>query len=486
VTGSERRGVTVVVPLFDDLPSIEQCLLSLLEHVDTGRDSILVINDCGPAVDAVDELARRLLDGRPGVRYERNPRNLGFVETCNLAAGLADPAHDVLLLNSDTIVEAGFLDELSAVLHAAPHHGIVCPRTNNATIASIPYYRRHPELDRDVSRSRQVHDRLVTDLPRFSVTPVAMGFCFLVRRELIREHGLFDPVFSPGYGEENDFCLRMKALGFSSLIAHRVFVAHLGARSFAGPRGRALRAAHERILTRRHPHYSSAVAAYLNNELDVVDRFADVLVPADDTVRVVVDHGFWRGETALRSAVLTAAERARTSGVSVTVTVPGWAVRRIQRRHPMLHVRRHGPVAELFDVAIVRAASATGDDLATAHRVSPRWLGVAGAESRSTSAPGEAIARYSTAIVASDAPASAVFDAAIAIGRAPIDLELLRDRDSLVTTADGWGPVGGRRPPLRDRVVRQLEWLAPGALEVIRRRRRAQRERAQRADATTT
>jgi len=486
VIGSERRGITVVVPLFDDLPSIEQCLHSVLEHVDLDRDALLVINDCGPAVDAVEELALRLLDGKTGVRYERNPRNLGFVATCNLAADLADPARDLLLLNSDTIVEAGFLDELSAVLHAAPHHGIVCPRTNNATIASIPYYRRHPELDREVSRAREVHARIVADLPRFSVTPVAMGFCFLVRRELIRDHGLFDPVFSPGYGEENDFCLRMKALGFASLIAHRVFVAHLGARSFAGPRGRALRAAHERILTRRHPHYSSAVATYLNDELDVVDRFADVLVPADDTVKVVVDHGFWRGDKELRSAVLEAAERAHASRVSVTVTVPGWAVRRTRLRHPALTVRRQGPVAELFDVAIVGAAPATGDDLATAHRVSPRWLGVVGAESRSTSAPGVAIARYSTAVVASDATASAVFDAAIAIGRAPIDLELLRDRDSLVTAAVGWGPVSGRRVPLRDRVVRQLEWRAPAALELIRRRRRAQRERAQRADATTT
>ena len=479
MTGSERRGVTVVVPLFDDLPSIEECLLSLLEHVDLGRDRILVVNDCGPAVDAVEGLVGRLLAGRPGVRYERNPRNLGFVATCNRAADLADPQHDLLLLNSDTIVEPGFLDELSAVLHAAPHHGIVCPRTNNATIASIPYYRRHPEADRDVARSRQVHGQVAADLPRFSVMPVAMGFCFLVRRELIRDHGLFDPIFSPGYGEENDFCLRMGALGYSSLVAHRVFVAHLGARSFTGPRGRALRAAHERILARRHPHYSAAVDTYLNDDLDVVDRFADVLVPADDVVKVVVDHGFWRGDRAVRSAVLAAAERASAIGVSVTLTVPGWAVRRTRVRHPTLTVRRQGPVAELFDIAIVRAASATGDAVATAHRVAPRWLAVIDAEARPTSAPGVAIARYSTAVVASDAPASAIFDAAIANGRAPIDLELLRDRDRLVTAADGWGPVRRRQAPLRDRVVRQLEWLAPGPLELIRRRRRAQRERTQ-------
>src|SRR5262249_1758724 len=197
--------------------------------------------------------------------------------------------NDILLLNSDTVTTPGFLEELSAVLHLSPLNGIVCPRSNNATIASFPFVLRDPSIGHEHSRAAQVHAALSDIMPRFNISPVAAGFCFLIRRELITRHGLFDDVFSPGYYEEYDFCLRMNEFGYSSIIANRVMVFHAHARSFVGAKGESILQAHEKVFVQRHPFSTRAIRAYMLLDRDPVDAFADVLVPSDEVRRVLVD-----------------------------------------------------------------------------------------------------------------------------------------------------------------------------------------------------
>lgn len=268
----------MVIPVYGDLPSLERCVVSVLDTVDTTVDSVLLVNDCGPDADTIERRLTELIAGRDGVRYERNDTNLGFVGACNRAAlELDSTTNDILLLNSDTVVTSGWLDELGAVLHDRADHGIVCARSTNATIASLPFRLRDPATPRTMDRSKATLDAVRDELPRYSYPPVAMGFCFLIRRELITEHGLFDEVFAPGYGEENDFCLRMDQHGYRSVMAHHVLVEHEGARSFLSARRAKLRADHERILVERHPDYPARVRDYLWAGIDPVDAFADVL-----------------------------------------------------------------------------------------------------------------------------------------------------------------------------------------------------------------
>lgn len=275
---ASRRPITIVVPVYGDAESLMACLRSLMATVDTERDRVLLVNDCGPDADEIESAVLALVGDRPGFRYERNARNLGFVGTCNRAALELDTSgNDILLLNSDTVTTPGWLDELGAVLHDDPSHGIVCARSTNATIASLPFRLRDPQRPRTLERTLAVATSLRDRLPRYSYPPVAMGFCFLVRRELIDRFGLFDEVFAPGYGEENDFCLRMSTEGYRSVMAHRAVVGHEGARSFTSARRARLRAAHERVLLARHPDYSHRVREYLWCSIDPVDAFADAL-----------------------------------------------------------------------------------------------------------------------------------------------------------------------------------------------------------------
>ena len=284
------RPTLVVVPVYGDLDSLLRCVDGLVEHVDTTVHRVLLLNDCGPDADEIERALLERIDGRAAFRYERNASNLGFVGTCNRAVTELDTGADgeaVLLLNSDAVPTAGFLDAMLEVLDE-DRTGVVTARSDNATIASIPYRLTNRGAARTEERTRTVHAAIAPLLPVSQVVPVAMGFCFLTRRELITEHGLFDEAFAPGYGEENDYCLRIAAHGWLARIANRALVLHAGGKSFAGNRN-ALRAAHQRELERRYPFLPDAVAAYQRHGTTATERFADVLVPAGPAARLAVD-----------------------------------------------------------------------------------------------------------------------------------------------------------------------------------------------------
>jgi len=368
---SMRNPVTVVVPVYGDLPSLLGCVESLKLTVDQQIDSVLLVNDCGPDADAIEAALLAAIENEPGFRYERNPRNLGFVGNCNRAALELDLTdNDILLLNSDTVTTPGFIEELSSVLHSAPEHGIVCARSNNATIASLPFRLRDPRAGRNVERTLAVHEALRDSLPRFSVAPVSMGFCFLVRRALITEYGLFDEIFAPGYGEENDFCLRMRSHGFLSLIAHRALVLHVGGLSFMPTRRAQLRNAHERILTARHPGYTEAVQSYLKRDGDPVDVFADCLVPADTTVRLLIDCA---GQpTPAELELLSELNGVTEPSLRTTVSVPATHRRELASRFPRLDVIAHRQLDRVWDVSFSAAPAPDAAQLDRLVRSSPR------------------------------------------------------------------------------------------------------------------
>lgn len=283
--------VTIVVPIYGDLPSLERCIESALQFGELEHNRLLLINDCGPEADAIEVRVREMIDGHPAVSYHRNHHNLGFVGTCNRAAGeLDDTENDILLLNSDAELTEGAVAELHAVLHASEKHGAVCPRSNNATIATMPFIQREADADRtDVERTRQVFESLKGQLPRYSIAPVAVGFCMMIRRQLIANYGLFDTAYGRGYSEENDFCLRVNKLGYSAVVANRALALHEGAKSFEGPERTTIREDNERTLIERYPYYPAAVAHYLEYGMDPADWFADFIVPTAAHPRVLID-----------------------------------------------------------------------------------------------------------------------------------------------------------------------------------------------------
>jgi GT2 family glycosyltransferase/glycosyltransferase involved in cell wall biosynthesis len=249
------RRLTVIIPVYRDVAVTRACIESVLAHRDPVADSVLLINDASPEPGMAALLARA--EAEPNVFVLTNGDNLGFVRAVNRGLAFARQG-DVLLLNSDTRIFPGGIDELYRVAHAAPGVGTVTPLSNNATIFSYPVPDQgSPELD-DVDFPTLAALVLALNRGRTIDVPTGHGFCMLITRAALDEVGGFDPAFGRGYGEENDFCRRAADRGLRNLAASGVYVEHRESVSFSAEKA-ALLSANLALLEARYPEYAAEV-----------------------------------------------------------------------------------------------------------------------------------------------------------------------------------------------------------------------------------
>jgi GT2 family glycosyltransferase len=258
-SGPLRRGADVVVPVYRGLRTVMACLDSVLPTLPDGS-RLHVVDDGG--VDAELGHALDSLAVTGSIVLHRLPTNRGFPSAANTGLRAA-AGRDVVLLNSDTVVPPGWLQHLAETAYSAPEIGSVCPLSNDATILSYPK-RNSPNPMRDpVALSALA--RRANGLATVHI-PVAVGFCMYIRRDCLDAVGLLrEDLWAQGYGEENDWCLRARHLGWRHVAAPGCFVAHEGGASF-GPARRHLLARNGAQLERLHPGYGAMVAAWIDSD----------------------------------------------------------------------------------------------------------------------------------------------------------------------------------------------------------------------------
>lgn len=261
------NNTTIVVPVYGDWPSLKECIESLQQNTNPRLHKVMLVNDCGPEADMIEKNIKKAIKDSPNFEYYRNKKNLGFVGNCNNAVMTLDKTNnDILLLNSDTKTTKGFLEEMSAVLYSSKHIGTVSPRSNNATICTFPLGAIH-ERGIESSKSFDLFQKSKEKLRRYNEAPTGHGFCLLIRRSLIQRFGLFDTAFGKGYGEEVDFCRRIKKQGWKCVIANQAYVFHLEARSFSMETKKKLIENSRKIIEARYPEYKAEVTSYIQNTL---------------------------------------------------------------------------------------------------------------------------------------------------------------------------------------------------------------------------
>jgi GT2 family glycosyltransferase len=258
----EGVRVDVVIPVYRGLDATRRCLRSLLRDPQPGLRSplhrIIVIDDASPEPALSRYLDR--LAARRFIRLLRNPTNLGFVASVN--RGIAEAgARDVVLLNADTEVPAGWLSRLAGQAYSHSRVATVSPFSNNATLCSYPAVEGGP-LPFGETLARIDAACLAANAGRSVTVPTTVGFCMYLRRDALDELGVFDAeTFGRGYGEENDYCMRANAAGWRHLLACDLFVYHEGEVSFGGNAPE--RAASVAPLEARWPEYRRRVGIHV-------------------------------------------------------------------------------------------------------------------------------------------------------------------------------------------------------------------------------
>lgn len=256
-----KRPISIIVPVYSDWSSLSKNIRSLKKAVGNREDiSVYYMNDCGPEADTLENKIINSINELSNFHYYRNPHNLGFVRNCNKAAfDIVSQNSDVLLLNSDTKVTKDFVTAMRKVLYSEDRIGAVTSRSNNATIWSVPMTGR---LANHRLASYLLYRLIRKQLPDRYITPTIHGFCVLIRRDVIRENGLFDEVYGSGYGEENDFAMRIRSKRWKCAVANNSYVFHYESRSFGEDKRNSQIEKNEKILTKRYPEYRHLVQEY--------------------------------------------------------------------------------------------------------------------------------------------------------------------------------------------------------------------------------
>jgi GT2 family glycosyltransferase len=285
------QSVIIVVPVFRDLEVTRNCLEALIASKLPVHASIAVINDSSPEAELGTYC--RELAARVGCNLIVNDSNLGFVKSANKGFAL-DTAADILLLNSDTVVSAGWLQRLQSCAYRDEKIGTVTPFSNNGTICSYPVFPISNPLPAgwntaELDRAFQVANAGVSH-----EIPTAVGFCMYIKRACLHETGPFDEAnFGHGYGEECDFSLRASALGWKHAVAADVFVYHAGGASFAAESTQRKRNA-DKVMSTLHPGYNLLISDFLQSDpLYVYRRNVDAVRLRDrptDAVAILEEH----------------------------------------------------------------------------------------------------------------------------------------------------------------------------------------------------
>jgi len=264
----EKKPVDIIIPVYRDYALVKACIDSVLvsQSQNITQTKVIVIDDASPEpalsvwLDSLAESGKIIL--------LRNKHNLGFIESTN--RGLRQcTEHDVVLLNADTLVQGDWIDRLNTALYSAKDIASVTPWSNNGEISSFPKITKASasptlpqliQIDTIAAKLRRAGH--CTDIE----LPACCGFTLMMRRSVLDKIGLLDGVeLIRGYGEEVDWCLRARAIGYRHLAATGVFVAHAGTASFRFEK--ALRVHQNRaVLVSRYPNYYPEYHQFIKND----------------------------------------------------------------------------------------------------------------------------------------------------------------------------------------------------------------------------
>lgn len=215
---TDAPTASIVIPAFNQIDFTWQCLAALSQSGDRHNFEVIVVDDASE-----DDTAARLATVQ-GLRYLRNPENLGFVASCNAGAAQAR-GEFVVFLNNDTRVQPGWLDALLATFDQHPDTGLagsklVYPDGRLQEAGGIVF----------ADGSGWNYGRFDDPAdPRYGFVrevDYCSGAAIALPRALFETLGGFDPLYSPAYYEDVDLAMRVRQHGLkvryqpASVVVH--------------------------------------------------------------------------------------------------------------------------------------------------------------------------------------------------------------------------------------------------------------------------
>lgn len=255
--------ISIVVTLYKTEPRIRRLLVDLRRTLENAPSvSLILVNDHSRSskVHNTSLALKKMFPDR--IKYFRNSKNLGYMASLRVGIALTDPQTDLVLLNCDTRVSGDWCKRLQQAAYTQKMIASAMPLTNNLLYASVW---NPPQRSDEIEKQTSFIDNHFSKRTKaHQEVPSTFGFCMFIKREAWRKVGTFDEaLFSPGYGEEVDWCFRGSDLGFKHILCSNVFVYHHGGASFSNTEALRLNRKSSLILKFKYPQRWKQYARFL-------------------------------------------------------------------------------------------------------------------------------------------------------------------------------------------------------------------------------
>ena len=214
-----KPAVTVIIAAFNHFDVTYRCLQSLLEHRPKTSFDVILVDDA-----STDETIYAALVVSGAIQLIRNSRNVGFLHSVAAATRVAR-GDALLLLNNDTVVQDGWLDELTETLRLDPSIGIVGSKLlfPNGRLQEAGGIIWSDGSGHNYGRNDDPAN------PRYCFmrdVDYVSGAALLIRRSVFEAVGGFSEEFAPGYYEDTDLCFKVRAAGQRVVVQPRSRITH--------------------------------------------------------------------------------------------------------------------------------------------------------------------------------------------------------------------------------------------------------------------
>lgn len=219
VPGTEVPLVSVVMLTYGARRWVEAALVALVANTSPCYE-LIVLDNASP-----DGTGDWLASEVEGATVLANEKNVGFGPGVNQAALQATGRH-LCLLNSDALVEPGWLPPLIEDMETVPGCGAVVPQFRNldgtlqeaGSVVGADGRTMAMGFGDDPARPWYRFRRFVD---------YGSGACLLVRRSSFLALGGFDPAYGVGYYEDVDLCFGLRQSGLRIVYEPRSVVRHV-------------------------------------------------------------------------------------------------------------------------------------------------------------------------------------------------------------------------------------------------------------------
>lgn len=215
--------VSILILAYNNFKYTKQCIESILAHTSLVRTPFEIIVVDNASNDETIPYLQGLQKSKL-IRVIYNRQNMGFPAGNNQGAKIAKGEY-LLLLNNDTIVTEGWLENLLRCIRSDSKLAAVGPYTNHSSgyqqVEPQPTYRGDQELQ-DYAKRFSKEEKYVDFL---------VFFCCLIKRSVWNEIGGLDEDFGRGLFEDNMFCWQMKEKGYKMKVCN-AYIHHYTSKTF--------------------------------------------------------------------------------------------------------------------------------------------------------------------------------------------------------------------------------------------------------------